>query len=35
MHKEIAASITLKIVELQDENKCWNVLDKSDKHYFY
>ncbi len=33
MHKEIANSITSKIIELQDENGCWNVLNKSDKHY--
>ncbi len=33
MDKEVIESITSEIVGLQDENKCWNVLDKSDKHY--
>lgn len=33
MYKDLAKSITLKIIELQDENECWNVLNKSDKHY--
>jgi len=26
-------TITTKIVELQDENQCWNVLDKDDRYY--
>lgn len=33
MYKDLANSITSKIIELQDENECWNVLNKSDKHY--
>lgn len=33
MYKEIEESITAKIVELQDENGCWNVLNESDKHF--
>jgi hypothetical protein len=33
MDKVKVKSITSKIVELQDVNKCWNVLNKSDKHY--
>lgn len=33
MNKDLAKSITSKIIELQDENGCWNVLNKEDKHY--
>ncbi len=33
MYKEIVKSITSEIVELQDENGCWNVLNKNDKYY--
>jgi hypothetical protein len=33
MHKDLTKSITSKIIELQDKNGCWNVLDKSDKRY--
>lgn len=33
MDKERTKSISSKIVELQDEKGCWNVLEKSDKYY--
>jgi hypothetical protein len=33
MCKEIEQSITSKIIELQDENGCWNVLNKGDKYF--
>jgi hypothetical protein len=33
MHKALVKSITSKIIELQDENRCWNVLSKGDKYY--
>jgi hypothetical protein len=33
MDIEKIESITAKIVELQDENGCWNVLKEGDKHF--
>ncbi len=33
MNSELVKSITSRIIESQDENGCWNVLNKSDKHY--
>jgi hypothetical protein len=33
MYNEIEKSITSKIIELQDENGCWNVLNKNDKYF--
>ena len=33
MHTEIEKSIILKILELQDENGCWNVLKEGDKYF--
>jgi len=33
MQKDIVETITSKIVELQDENGCWNVLHENDKNY--
>jgi hypothetical protein len=33
MNKEIEKSITSKIIELQDDNGCWNVLNKNDKYF--
>ena len=33
MTTKLAQSLTSKILELQDENGCWNVLDKRDTHY--
>ena len=33
MYKNLVNSIASKIIELQDENYCWNVLSKNDKRY--
>jgi len=33
MQKEFSESVTRKIIELQDENGCWNVLKENDKDY--
>lgn len=33
MLDEIEKTITLKILELQDENGCWNVLKEGDKYF--
>jgi hypothetical protein len=33
MDEDLTKSITSKIIELQDENGCWNALNKSDKNY--
>ena len=33
MNIDSVNSITSKIIELQDENGCWNVLGKEDKNY--
>lgn len=33
MSKDIEKSITSKIIELQDENGCWNVLREGDKYF--
>jgi hypothetical protein len=33
MHSELKKKYVKQIIEQQDENGCWNVLAKSDKHY--
>ncbi len=33
MDKEIVKSLTSKIMELQDESGCWNVLKENDKYF--
>jgi hypothetical protein len=33
MDNELIASLTSKIIGLQDENGCWNVLHENDKYY--
>lgn len=33
MFEEIQDSITLRILELQNENECWNVLGEGDKYF--
>lgn len=33
MDRKMVDSITAQIVELQDEDGCWNVLGKDDRHY--
>ncbi len=33
MLEEVINSLTDKVIKLQDENCCWNVLDKNDKYY--
>ncbi len=33
MNDKLAKSITSTIIELQDENECWNVLNENDKYF--
>jgi len=33
MDLDVINSITAKVVDLQDENECWNVLSEGDKYY--